>query len=60
MSNIEQGSSNKANVDGTTIYVEFSDEKGLRPVGLFNRRKEPELARKSSDALNKAMDTIKE
>src|SRR5215469_2453508 len=63
MSNIgvdksQQGSSNKT--DDATIYVEFSDEKGLRPVGLFTRRKEPELAQKSNDAMNKAMDAIKE
>ena len=65
MSNIDndksqQAYSDKANADDTSIYVEFSDEKGLRPVSLFTRRKEPELAQKSNDALNKAMDTIKE
>jgi hypothetical protein len=54
----QQGFSNKA--DDTSIYVEFSDENGLRPVSLFTRKKAPELAQKSNDALNKAMDTIKE
>jgi hypothetical protein len=42
------------NEDSSAIYVEFSDEKGLRPVGLFTRRKEPELAQKSNDAMKKA------
>jgi hypothetical protein len=56
----QQRSSNKVNGDSTTIYVEFSDEKGLRPVGLFTRKKESELAQKSNDAMNKAMHAIKE
>ena len=56
----QQEFSEKTNDPGRMIYVEFSDEKGLRPVGLFSRKKEPELAEKSNDAMNKAMDAIKE
>jgi hypothetical protein len=43
----------------TEILVEFTTGEGLRLVGLFSRKKEPELAEKSNKAVNKAMDTIK-
>lgn len=47
------------NHDENEILVEFTTEQGLRPVGLFSRKKEPELASKSNEAVNKAMNTIK-
>lgn len=48
-----------ANYNGNAILVEFATEEGLRPVGLFSRKNEPELASKSNEAVNKAMNTIK-
>jgi hypothetical protein len=55
----DQQSSDKPSNEDTAILVEFTTGEGLRPVGLFSRKKEPELAEKSNRAVNKAMDTIK-
>jgi hypothetical protein len=41
------------------ILVEFTTDGGLRPVGLFSRKKQSELVEKSNEAVNKAMNTIK-
>ena len=41
------------------ILVEFTTGEGLRPVALFSRNKRPELASKSDDAVNRAINTIK-
>jgi Trypsin-co-occurring domain 1 len=45
--------------DENAILVEFTTGDGLRPVGLFSRNKKPELAAKSDEAVNRAMNTIK-
>jgi hypothetical protein len=56
----KESSENPINHKDTEILVEFTTgEQGLRPVGLFSRKKQPELAEKSNEAVNKAMDTIK-
>jgi hypothetical protein len=44
--------------ESEAILVEFTTGEGLRPVGLFSRKKEPELAEKSNKAIEKAMSTI--
>jgi hypothetical protein len=48
-----------SNDDENAILVEFTTAEGLTPVGLFSRKKRPELASKSNEAVNKAMNTIK-
>jgi hypothetical protein len=40
------------------IYVEFVTADGVRPVSIFSRGNEKELAKKSAGAVDKAMDTI--
>jgi hypothetical protein len=52
-------SDKSSNDQDGTILVEFTTGEGLRPVGLFSRKKQPELAEKSNEAINKAMNTIK-
>jgi hypothetical protein len=57
--NNQQSSDKPSNDKDAEILVEFTTGEGLRPVGLFSRKKQPELAEKSNKAVNKAMDTIK-
>jgi hypothetical protein len=45
------------NENDNEILVEFTTDRGLRPVGLFSRKKQPELAEKSSEAVNRAIKT---
>jgi len=55
----QQGSDKPSDEKDNEILVEFTTDGGLRPVGLFSRKKQPELAEKSNEAVNKAMNTIK-
>jgi Trypsin-co-occurring domain 1 len=55
----QQISDKLVNEKDTEILVEFTTDGGLRPVGLFSSKKQPELAEKSNEAVNKAMNTIK-
>ncbi|MGB8036334.1 MAG: hypothetical protein WCF03_21160 [Nitrososphaeraceae archaeon] len=54
-----QVSEKPSNDKDTEILVEFSTEEGLTPVDLFTHKKQPELAEKSNETINKAMNTIK-
>ena len=54
-----QVSGKPSNDKDTEILVEFSTEEGLRPVGLFTHKKTARVSRKSNEAINNAMKTIK-
>ena len=54
-----QVSEKPSNDKDIEILVKFSTEEGLRPVGLFTHKKQPELAEKSNETINTAMNTIK-
>ncbi len=56
---IRQVSGKPSNDKDYRILIEFSTEEGLRPVGPFTHKKTARVSRKSNEAINNAMKTIK-